>query len=155
MPKQFTKNETANKTYLSGVWSRYRGRYAARQQTWKDENRDRQSVYFANYRRINAKRIQEYGATYIHSRRGRLFNILKAARRKARRLNASGTASPEQLQARWEFYGGRCYVCSRSAEAFDHVKPLAKGGSLWPANLRPICKSCNSRKRDKWPFQYA
>jgi 5-methylcytosine-specific restriction endonuclease McrA len=21
----------------------------------------------------------------------------------------------------------------------DHVKPLAQGGSNWPANLRPIC----------------
>jgi hypothetical protein len=35
----------------------------------------------------------------------------------------------------------------------DHVKPLARGGSNWPANLRPACKSCNSRKGARWPFE--
>ncbi len=32
------------------------------------------------------------------------------------------------------------------------VKPLAKGGSHWASNLRPACRSCNSRKGDRWPF---
>ncbi|MFF1597681.1 HNH endonuclease [Streptomyces mirabilis] len=30
----------------------------------------------------------------------------------------------------------------------DHVIPLAKGGTHDRANLRVLCRSCNSRKRD-------
>ena len=33
--------------------------------------------------------------------------------------------------------------------AIDHVKPLARGGTNDLANLQILCKSCNSRKRDK------
>jgi len=71
-----------------------------------------------------------------------------------RKENADGMTTQEQLQARWDYYGNRCYICGAPAEATDHVIPLNKGGSDWPANLRPICKHCNSKKRDKWPYDF-
>ena len=74
------------------------------------------------------------------------------ARRRARESNADGDATAEQIAGRWEMYGWRCYICGVPAEATDHVIPLAVGGSNWPANLRPICKSCNSRKGAEWPY---
>jgi HNH endonuclease len=43
-------------------------------------------------------------------------------------------------------WGGRCWMCGGQATATDHVKALVCGGSNWPANLRPICQPCNSRK---------
>lgn len=73
-------------------------------------------------------------------------------RRRAAKRSAAGDCSAAQLEARWAYYGGRCWCCGAAAEATDHVKPLAKGGSNWPANLRPICTSCNSSKRDTWPL---
>jgi 5-methylcytosine-specific restriction endonuclease McrA len=58
-----------------------------------------------------------------------------------------GQASPEQIRARIDYYGGRCWMCgSPEADTLDHVIPLARGGTNWPANLRPACRSCNSRK---------
>jgi hypothetical protein len=60
--------------------------------------------------------------------------------------------TPSLIAARREMWGGRCYVCGAPATAIDHVKPVARGGAHWPCNLRPICKSCNSRKGTKWPF---
>ena len=72
--------------------------------------------------------------------------------RRALKLRAKGTATAKQVQDRWEFYGNVCYLCGKLAEAIDHIIPLSKGGSNWPANLRPICKLCNSTKGSKWPL---
>jgi hypothetical protein len=69
-------------------------------------------------------------------------------------LLAAGRATAAQIKARVEFYGGLCWICRTAPyQAIDHVKPLARGGSNWPANLRPACKSCNSRKGARWPFE--
>jgi 5-methylcytosine-specific restriction endonuclease McrA len=46
-------------------------------------------------------------------------------------------------------WGNKCWVCGEKATATDHVKSLFRGGSHWPANLRPICKPCNSKKGRK------
>lgn len=65
---------------------------------------------------------------------------------------ALGKTSAKALRLRIAYYDGLCWICSKPYEAVDHVKPLSKGGSNWPANLRPICRDCNSRKASKWPF---
>jgi len=43
-------------------------------------------------------------------------------------------------------------MCGAPWEHIDHVKPISKGGSNWPANLRPACEPCNLRKSDQWPY---
>ncbi len=58
----------------------------------------------------------------------------------------------EMIDARWEVWGGLCYLCGDPATATDHVKPVSKGGAQWPCNLRPICKRCNSKKCGRWPY---
>jgi len=77
-------------------------------------------------------------------------------RRRASKLGAAGACTAEQLQARVALYGGRCYIkgCGKAYEAIDHVIPLAKGGSNWPSNLRPICKHHNSVKGAKMPDHF-
>jgi hypothetical protein len=70
------------------------------------------------------------------------------------RRTAAGYATRSQIAARAAFYGGLCWICRAAPmEAMDHVKPLRAGGTNWPANLRPACKSCNSRKGATWPYQ--
>lgn len=68
---------------------------------------------------------------------------------------AEGHASAAAVRARVAFYGGRCWICGGEANSIDHVKPLARGGSKWPANLRPACRSCNSKKGQRWPYALA
>ena len=73
-----------------------------------------------------------------------------------RRVRKQGSAiewpiPADKVQARIDYYGGRCYICgAEDADTIDHVKPIAKGGAHIPANLRPACLSCNSSKRDTW-----
>lgn len=73
-------------------------------------------------------------------------------RRLDREAAASGSATPEQLAARWDYYRGRCWMCGHPAKFMDHVKPLARGGCNWPSNQRPACDPCNRRKNMLWPY---
>lgn len=73
---------------------------------------------------------------------------------RANRAKASGAdyTTAEHIKSRWAMFGGMCWICGVPAKHTDHVKPLDKGGSHYPANLRPICPSCNSRKKNRWPI---
>lgn len=112
--------------------------------------------------RASSLRILEFvgqptakGCTIVLPRRswGRIVasaSILRAERMAA----ASGAASSELIAARVAFYGGLCWICRTAPyDAVDHVKPLVCGGSNWPANLRPACTPCNSRKGARWPYR--
>ncbi len=85
--------------------------------------------------------------------RTRMHIRTQNAIRSARVRSAPGFAATEQIVARWTYYGGLCWMCGAPATDTDHVKPIAKGGSNWPANLRPACRSCNRSKSDTWPYE--
>lgn len=102
---------------------------------WRDRNREHTRSYARQYRTVNAATVR----------------LWKAVRRLRLRC-AKGFATVEQIVARWEFYGGRCWMCGSEADTLDHVKPIVSGGSNWPSNLRPACRSCNSRKGSR-PWQ--
>ncbi|MFF5589688.1 HNH endonuclease [Streptomyces hygroscopicus] len=80
----------------------------------------------------------------------RLQALAAAHNARAHAAGASGTVTAGQLLARLTYYGHRCYLCGATPNGFDHVKPLSAGGPHIPANLRPVCGSCNSRKGDTW-----
>lgn len=108
---------------------------AAGDRAYRESHRDEATAYFREWTRNNRVRCR----AYFH-------------RRKALKVAAEGHATAEKIQARVDFYGGRCWICGVPWEQIDHVKPLARGGSNWPANLRPACKRCNSSKKSTWPY---
>ena|GEM_PF-1885104 len=71
-------------------------------------------------------------------------------KRRSKIRQAQGTCTGPQLLARIEYFGAKCWICRDPMEAVDHVKPVIAGGAMWPANLRPICRSCNSSKSGRW-----
>ena len=122
----------------------------ARKRAHYEANRENYHANARAYRESNPEKIYAIQKAF----RERNPEKHRAARGKRRALyaGAAGQASAEQRAARWDYYGGCCYICGKDAEAMDHVIPLARGGSNWPANLRPICGSCNSTKGAKWPY---
>lgn len=66
------------------------------------------------------------------------------ARATARRISAA----VQQLV--WERDRGRCVACgSQVALEFDHIIPVARGGSSSEKNVQLLCRDCNRSKRDR------
>lgn len=84
-------------------------------------------------------------------------NAIRANRR-ARELNAEGSYTQADIARLFKLQKGRCAECRTSIKRghhVDHILPLIKGGSNWPANLQLLCQSCNNRKYDKDPIEWA
>jgi 5-methylcytosine-specific restriction endonuclease McrA len=102
--------------------------------------------YTPEQRRINAEITKRWRETHPD------YNKANNARLRAERHGVGGSWTPEQKAARWAMWGNRCWMCGDPATCVDHVKPLSKGGSNWPANLRPACTDCNAWKFTRWPL---
>lgn len=76
----------------------------------------------------------------------------------ARKLGAEGFHTFEQWVAIRDATDGWCVGFTRNRHFVglenlteDHIFPLIKGGSDDISNIQALCKSCNSRKSDKFP----
>lgn len=58
---------------------------------------------------------------------------------------------PEDVKiAVWRRDGGACASCgSRTSLEYDHIVPVARGGSNTVRNIELLCESCNRKKSDK------
>ena len=109
---------------------------------WRENNRNR-ADYQKEWARKNRASRRESLRKWQRSEKGRAWLAINQAKRRG----APGKASRTQLLARIDYYGGCCYLCREAPwEHVDHVIPLARGGTNWPANLRPACASCNLSK---------
>jgi len=77
-----------------------------------------------------------------------------AHRRRARRRRAPGHHTWRDLQEIREGFWSRCIYCSSLAETWDHIIPVAEGGTNFRWNMAPACKSCNSRKQAQDPLLF-
>jgi len=123
---------------------------------WQTENpgryKARQVIYRARDEAKEAER-QRSKRRYIEDPAA---NRKRVRRYEHRKRAAEGRYTEEQWQARLDLYGHRCYLCGcdwdvllRDEKHIDHVIPLSKGGTNWPANLRPACGTCNRGKSAK------
>lgn len=77
---------------------------------------------------------------------------------RARKRKAEGAHSAEDVQRQYDAQKGRCYWCGVSLDGavwhVDHVVPLSRGGSNWPANLVIACQFCNCSRNDRLPDEW-
>jgi 5-methylcytosine-specific restriction endonuclease McrA len=72
--------------------------------------------------------------------------------RYGREKGAEGKYSLKQWYSVLSYYtpNGECLACGKVSKLHrDHVVPLVKGGTNYIGNIQPLCRDCNSRKRDK------
>jgi len=139
-------------------------------QAYGQANRSKKKLYDQERYAANKEQVIERASRWVKSNKERRREISRgwkqrnpeagrtyAKKRYAQQKSATVMEfNAEQLKLRMQFHGNRCWIrmpgCSGKFDDVDHVKPLAAGGLHALANLRPACRSCNSRKNDKWPF---
>lgn len=121
---------------------------AALAKIWYEKNKQLTIQRAIDWNKENIDRFKGNVLDYQRSEKGKETK----RRYKSHKKNAKGSASKEQIKARWDLYGGKCYRCGIDAKMMDHVIPSSRGGTNWPSNLRPICNKCNAGKGNRtWP----
>lgn len=85
----------------------------------------------------------------------RRYRMERRARKKNGHLSAARPATKEALAETWAEHGGLCSYCGEAeAEHWDHVVPLALGGTHGMENLVPACADCNLTKSAQHPLDF-
>jgi 5-methylcytosine-specific restriction endonuclease McrA len=115
----------------------------------KTEYLARKHQYYAKHKRYHAALVSEWNRLNPDGRRS-----IKH-RYRARKIQAEGNYTAQDMRDQYDRQQGKCYWCSIELNGKyngDHVIPLSKGGSNWPSNLVCTCESCNKSKQDRVPF---
>lgn len=130
-----SKNQGRVSETSARYWIANKERLAEYDKVRRAQNRDAKSASDAAWRERNAERVSWY-------------NKLNLSRMRAQ-WGIEFTV--EQLIQRMDYFGRKCWICGVGTSGVDHVKPIIMGGPHLLANLRPCCRSCNSRKGGVWP----
>jgi 5-methylcytosine-specific restriction endonuclease McrA len=146
------ENDRRRRKRLGIVYTAYD---RVRKAEWVARNKDKHQAYRRKHVAANIEHYRERQRGWRADHKDRMRAHVE--RWRARRKGAPGYTytTPDLLFSRWAMYGNRCYVCGKPAQATDHIIPLSEGGTHYPANLRPICGSCNSKKKNIWPHAFA
>lgn len=125
-----------------------------RVQEARDKRAENPEHYLQKHKEYEERRREDP----VRQREWQLYQNLFAHNRRLQEKEAKGFCTVEQWKARIDVYGHRCYICKCDYDALpsneqtiEHVIPISKGGTNWPANLRPACLSCNLSKWAKLP----
>jgi 5-methylcytosine-specific restriction endonuclease McrA len=113
--------------------------------------------YNRNYRQINKKKYKELNAKWIKENRN--YINCKHTIRRAKLKNSIGSFTLQEWESKKKEFNYCCVICKIPEQellnetgiglTIDHIIPLNKNGTNWIKNIQPLCKSCNSRKKDK------
>lgn len=122
----------------------------------------------ANKAKVNADsrrwNKENYARARTNTKKWRKANPDKVrtidANKKASRRLAEGTFTQRDIQALRGRQKGKCAHswCRKSLSVgyhVDHIMPLARGGTNWPANLQLLCPHCNMSKHARHPIDVA
>ena len=130
-----------------------RERVAAQGAVYYAANRERVAARKAVYYAANRERVAARAAAYAKTHPENRAAVM--ARHRARKAGAAGTFTAEQWLARLAYHGGKCFYCKTTEDIqIEHRIPLSRGGTNWPSNLVPACKSCNCKKWTKTEKEY-
>lgn len=114
----------------------------ARSVQWAKDNPEKARARVKRWREANPEKHAAAARQYSQKRR-------------ALKREAAGDHTAADVEARFAFHGHRCVYCGTTENlTADHMIPLARGGSNWPANLVPACDPCNKSKHTQTYFEF-
>jgi len=129
-------------------YEKHKLKHLASAKAWQEANPEKVLEAKRKWRRNNAEKQRVATARWAKNHPAEV--LVKSGRHRAKKFSAKGRYTIDQLNARILYYGGLCAYCRVTpCEGIDHVIPLTRGGSNWPANLRPVCAPCNSSKGNR------
>lgn len=143
----------AERTQATG--KAWRERHPGYSKAWRATVQEHRLAWEAEHREANRERYREANRRQREQNPVR-FRSAKHRYRAAKKLNGSVPYTPEQWEAKFDYWARRCWMCRADLAGapyhIDHVKPINKGGMDCLSNLRPSCPRCNHAKRDRWPY---
>ncbi len=166
---KLTEEERKNKQRLE--YQLYKKSYNYSSNKWHKNNKEKVKELGKKWRSLNKEKIKASYKEYYETNKEKIKQLSRDWRKnnpkrnlennlkwRTRKLENGGTASYDKVAERVKMWGNLCWICKKPSECIDHVIPVSKGGTGWPANLRPACKSCNSRKSAQdwrpWVIKY-
>lgn len=149
----------------------------ASSKAWREANPERFKASLRSWYQRNKGKVKETGAAYYQANRERHDAASKAwyyrnheyakakwliyvSNRRVRMNGADGSHTMEQKAEVLSRHQFRCAepTCRKDIKGkvhWDHIMPVSKGGTNYIWNLQPLCRSCNSRKSDLLPEEWA
>ena len=120
------------KEYRHQRYIKNRERILAKTKEWAKNNPEKRKAIKDRWRAKNRELTNFYTRKYIY-----------------RRKNAGGNLSFEDEMFIYSKFPVCPYCNTSKSDTLDHVVPLSKGGSNDISNVIAVCRSCNSKKKDK------
>lgn len=140
------------------IRSANRDKFNKQQREWVKKNWDRISLQRKMHRVLDPDYFRRQAERSYKKNKDKIKENSKyqGIKRRAIKLKAKGTFSPQLWLQKLAFHGWKCYLCGVGNKKLeqDHRVPLSRGGSNWLANLAPACVTCNRKKHNKTEREY-
>lgn len=130
----------------------YREQILKYQKEYRRKNKKKILEYAKNYRNEFRKIVNDRVRRYRQTEKGRHKQLEKQRQRlaKIKFANKIGSHTLKEWKDLLEKCGYRCARCGTNKDITkDHIIPISNNGSNKIENIQPLCRSCNSRKRNE------
>jgi 5-methylcytosine-specific restriction endonuclease McrA len=155
----YAKYHAANKDRAHEYYLENKAKYDEQRRARREADplgfRVRGNAYSRSWRKRNPEAVKQSWARWYSENRE--YEATRQENKRARRMNATGSFSEDDVRFIHDYQDGRCFYCLEPVgDGFhrDHFVPLAKGGTNDWTNIVVSCPSCNFSKKDKLPEDY-
>jgi len=125
-----------------------------RRKRYHDKNPERARQWFLAWKKRNPDYFNEYLAEWAKRNPERYKRNYQRAseNRRARVIGAEGSFTKDDIERIFVEQNGLCTGCGkdiRKTFEIEHIVPLSRGGSNFPANIQLMCRPCNASKATK------
>lgn len=113
---------------------------------WRERNREKHLESLRSWHQTNREHSRGRNREWQRNNRERK-RVIDQRRRATTGANGKFVITSHEIK---RLYSQPCAACNSTEQiTLDHVVPLSRGGRHCIGNLQPLCKSCNSSKKDR------